>query len=190
MDIDIDFADRKDILNLIEYRHAILKNGKKHNTGIYPTEIPYNPVTGYSTIDYKEAEDRGYFKLDFLNVSVYQDLKDQEHLRKLANQEPLWELLEYKVFVDNLFHLNGHDDLLKKMKPKSLEQLAAVLAMLRPAKRHLIGKSWNEVFNEIWTPPRDNSYFFKKAHSFSYAMAVIVHMNLLTEKIERGELKI
>ena len=34
-----------------------------------------------STIDYEKAEDRGYFKLDFLNVSLYKDIKDEEHLK-------------------------------------------------------------------------------------------------------------
>ena len=43
---------------------------KKHNTGVYYTKIPVNPETGTSTIDYKMAEERGYFKLDLLNVAV------------------------------------------------------------------------------------------------------------------------
>ena len=58
----------------------MLPTGKKHNTGIYPTEIPHNPVDNCATIDYKEADQRGYFKLDFLNVSIYQDVRDEEHL--------------------------------------------------------------------------------------------------------------
>ena len=73
-DIDIDFADRD--LALQHFKHvtsSIEESGtfKKHNTGIYCTSIPHNPFTGLSTIDYKEAEDRGYFKIDFLNVGVY-----------------------------------------------------------------------------------------------------------------------
>lgn len=190
MDIDIDFADRSQILELIECRHAILENSKKHNTGVYVTEIPHNPVNNFATIDYKQAEDRGYFKLDFLNVSIYQDVESQEHLDKLVEQEPLWEILEYKNFVDNLFHLKGYHKLLQKMQPKNLEQLAAVLAMVRPAKKYLIGKSWEKVFDEIWVPPDNGDYYFKKSHAFSYSMAVVVHMNLLTEKIERNELRI
>ena len=68
-DIDIDFADRKKILDKIEQSVAKLDTGKKHNTGVYVTEIPHNPVDKLSTIDYETAEDRGYFKLDS-NVSV------------------------------------------------------------------------------------------------------------------------
>ena len=67
-DIDIDFADRSVLLGKIEHRVAKLDTGKKHNTGVYVTECPHNPVDNLSTIDYKTAEERGYFKLDFLNV--------------------------------------------------------------------------------------------------------------------------
>ena len=82
-DIDIDFADREQILSLIDHRIAKLDTNKKHNTGVYVTEIPHNPVDNLSTIDYKDAEDRGYFKLDFLNVSIYDKVKDEDHLKEI-----------------------------------------------------------------------------------------------------------
>ena len=182
-DIDIDFADRDIVLDKIQHRVAVINNEKKHNTGIYVTEIPHNPVDNHSTIDYKTAEDRGYFKLDFLNVSIYKDVKDDKHLQSLMEREPLWELLQHEEFVDQLFHLNGHTSILKQTCPTSVEQLAAVLAMIRPAKRHLIGKTWTEIMNEVWKKPEGDEYYFKKAHAVSYAMAVVVHMNLLCEQV-------
>ena len=180
-DIDIDFADRDVILSQLNHRVAKLDTGKKHNTGVYVTECPHNPVDNLCTIDYKTAEDRGYFKLDFLNVSIYKDVKDETHLISLMRKEPLWELLEHKDFVDQLFHLSGHDSLLKQLKPSSVEQLAATLAIIRPAKRHLLNEPWNKILNEVWIKPKNNEYFFKKAHAYSYAVAVVVHMNLLCE---------
>jgi len=183
MDIDIDFADREIVLSKLQHRIARLETGKKHNTGVYVTEIPHNPVDCLSTIDYKEAEDRGYFKLDFLNVSIYKDVKNEEHLLKLMNTKPMWDLLEHNEFVDTVFHLSGHSEILKKLKPKNIEQLAAVLAIIRPAKRYLLNESWKTILNEVWVKPNDDSYYFKKAHAMSYAMAVIVHMNLLVEQI-------
>jgi hypothetical protein len=69
------------------------------------------------------------------------------------------------------------------LKPSSVEQLAATLAIIRPAKRYLAGHSWNSILQEVWTKPTDNSYYFKKAHAVSYAMACVVHMNLLCEQI-------
>jgi len=186
-DIDIDFADRTLALNKIRYVTASIKDGstfKKHNTGIYCHRIPFNPVTGLSTIDYKEAEQRGYFKLDFLNVNVYNGIKDNEHLLRLMEVKPLWDLLENNEFTDLLFHLNGHTDILKKTLPTSVEQLAAVLAMIRPAKRYLIGKDWITIMNEVWVKPDTGEYYFKKSHAISYAMAIIVQMNLICEQLE------
>ena len=190
MDIDIDFADRDNALKFIKHIPAAIKdaNGtfKKHNTGVYCTPIPYNPVNNLSTIDYKEAEERGYFKIDFLNVSIYKDVKDEEHLKTLMETEPLWDLLEQDDFSSLLFHVNGHGSILRQMKPTSILQLAAVLAMIRPAKRHLIGESWTTVMETIWTKPEDGEYYFKKAHAVAYAMAVVVQMNLICEKISYG----
>jgi hypothetical protein len=182
-DIDIDFADRDVVLSKIQHRVAKLDSDKKHNTGVYVTEIPHNPVDNLSTIDYKTAEDRGYFKLDFLNVSIYKDVRDEEHLQELMNKEPVWELLEHDEFVDSVFHLSGHGDFCRKLQPKNIEQLAATLAIIRPAKRHLLDKDWDTILKEVWIKPTDDSYYFKKAHAVSYAMAVVVHMNLLVEQL-------
>ena len=182
-DIDIDFADRDIVLSKIQHRVATINTEKKHNTGVYVTEIPHNPVDNYSTIDYKIAEDRGYFKLDFLNVSIYKDVRDDAHLTELMKREPLWELLEHEDFSEKVFHLNGHNSLLKQLKPQSVEQLAATLAIIRPAKRHLANESWETIMKEVWTKPTDDSYYFKKAHAISYAMACVVHINLLCEQI-------
>ena len=188
-DIDIDFADRT--LALEKFKHAtaaINDNGtfKKHNTGIYCTSIPYNPITGLSTIDYKTAEDRGYFKIDFLNVGVYERVKSKQHLDKLMETEPIWELLLEDDFVDKLFHVNGHGGILREIKPTSVEQLAAVLAMIRPAKRYLIGKDWTTVMTEVWTKPENDDYFFKKSHATAYAVAIVIQMNLICEQISYG----
>ena len=185
-DIDIDFADRAQILEQLKHRVAKLDNGKKHNTGIYANEIPHNPVDNLSTIEHKTAEERGYFKLDFLNVSIYKDVKDEQHLTQLIERKPLWELLEHDSFVDQVFHVNGHGDLLRQLKPTSVEQLAATLAIIRPAKRHLAKEQWPTIMKEVWTKPTNGDYYFKKAHAISYAVAVVVHMNLLCEDLERN----
>ena len=186
MDIDIDFADRKRALELFEHTVASRNDQNEmvpHNTGIYTTVIPKDVRTNLATIDYKTAEERGYFKIDFLNVSIYDGVRDEEHLVQLMNQEPLWDLLEQEDFSNLLFHVNGHGGILRKMKPTTVEQLAAVLAMIRPAKRHLIGKSWTEVMSEVWVKPDTDEYYFKHAHAVAYAMAVVVQMNLICEQL-------
>lgn len=183
MDIDIDFGDRDTVLSKLNHYVAKLPTGKKHNTGIYVTEIPHNPLDKIATIDYKEAEDRGYFKLDFLNVNLYKNVKDEQHLNKLMNKEPLWELLQYQEISDKLFHVSGHSDVLKILKPGSILELACALAIIRPAKRYLLNRSWDQIHKEVWLKPDNDQYYFKKAHAVSYAMAVVLDLNLLCESV-------
>lgn len=186
-DIDIDFADRDIVLSKLLHRVARLETGKKHNTGVYVTEVPHNPLDNLATIDYNTAEDRGYFKLDFLNVSIYKGVRDEAHLQELMEREPLWELLEHYEFCSQVFHLSGNEELVKTLRPSSIEQLAAVLAIIRPSKRYLAKDvDWDRIEKEVWLKPEDGSYYFKKAHAFSYAMAVVVHMNLLCETLTSG----
>lgn len=181
-DIDIDFIDRDRILKLV--KHVKARRGNTiHNTGIYIQNIPHDPVTNMSNFNYELAEKRGYFKIDFLNVGIYKGVKNEEHLLQLMEIEPLWELLLQDEFTDLLFHLKGHGDIIRKTPPTSVEQLAAVLAMIRPAKRYLIGKTWTEIMMEVWDKPENGDYYFKKPHAIAYAMAVIVQMNLICESL-------
>lgn len=186
MDIDIDFLNRDQALNIIKHIKASRLDNNvliPHNTGIYLQNIPHDPITNLSNIDYKIAEERGYFKIDFLNVNVYNDIKNEEHITQLMEVEPLWDLLEQDEFTNLLFHLNGHGNILRTMKPKSILELAAVLAMIRPAKRYLIGKPWGEILEKVWIKPENGEYYFKKSHAHSYAMAIVVQMNLICEQI-------
>ena len=56
------------------------------------------------------------------------------------------------------------------------------LAVIRPGKRHLLGQKWDKIADDIWSIPDDESYYFKKSHSLSYAVLVALHMNLINEK--------
>ena len=181
-DIDIDFADRQQALKLFKHVPARLKE-RKHNTGVYFHRVPSNPFTSICTVEHTDADSMGFFKLDLLNLSIYKDVKDDDHLKQLMEREPIWELLEHKDFVDKVFHLSGHDKLLKQLKPQSVEQLAATLAIIRPAKRHLQNQKWQTIMNEVWIKPEDDSYYFKKSHAIAYAHAVVVQMNLLCEDV-------
>jgi hypothetical protein len=185
-DIDIDFFDRNKILDVLTHRIAMRKNKDgifKHNTGIYFQDIPHNPFDNISTIEYQEAEERGYFKIDFLNVNLYEGVKDEHHLQNLLDAEPLWDLLDHKEIVDQLFHINGHFDIIKKLKPNSIEKLAAALAIIRPAKRYLADSNWDKIMSEVWTKPQEDLYFFKKSHAIAYAAAIVVQLNLMCEKL-------
>jgi DNA polymerase III alpha subunit len=100
--------------------------------------------------------------------------------------QPLWDLLEQDDFTDLLFHVNGYGSLLRQMKPSSINELAMCLALIRPAKKHLIGKEWTEIGKTIWEKPENGDYYFKKAHAVAYAMVVVVQMNLICEQVSYG----
>ena len=185
-DIDIDFADRQQVLDLLNVTPAsIIRDGKlvKHNTGVYATDVPVDPFVGSASLDYNDAEARGYMKLDLLNVHVYKQVQDETHLIKLM-QEPDWTKLYDSSICAQLIHINNHYNTLLKMPEPvdSIPRLAMFLAVIRPAKRHLIGKTWKEVATDVWTKPSDDDYYFKKAHAISYSQLVVVNLNLLCEQ--------
>lgn len=180
-DIDIDLGDRDKLLSLISHTKASIRKDdvKKHNTGVYVTDIPYDPINELCALDYELAEDRGYLKLDLLNVHVYNQVQDEKHLVELMT-EPDWTLLNDPNFVSQLIHLGNHYNSLCKMPEpvNSIPRLAMFLAVIRPGKKHLIGKNWNEVSKTIWNR-EEGTYTFKKSHAVAYAHLVVVHMNLL-----------
>jgi hypothetical protein len=147
---------------------------------VYATDIPVDPFSGSASLDYNVAEDRGYMKLDLLNVHVYKQVKSEEHLIKLM-QDPDWTKLYNPTICGQLIHINNHYDTLLKMPEPvdSIPRLAMFLAVIRPAKRHLIGKIWKEVSATVWDKV-EGEYAFKAAHAIAYSQLVVVNLNLLT----------
>jgi hypothetical protein len=188
-DVDIDCIRRDEILNGIEciFGRIDRPDGKveKHNTGVYFQNIPRDPTTNISTLDHRIAKDYGYFKIDFLNVNMYEGIKSEQHLLDLINKEPPWDFFLYEEITDRLFHLKGHSNLLVKYKPNSVEDLAMILAIIRPAKAYLQHCEWDKIRKEVWLKVADDGYAFKKAHAVSYSLAIIVNLNLLIEEMSK-----
>lgn len=185
-DIDIDFGDRDKLLQVIKHTPAAMRNVnpiRKHATGVYVTDIPYDPIHDMASIDYNEADKRGYFKLDLLNVHVYSQVRDELHLIELMG-DPDWSRLTDKSYVEKLIHLNNQFYNLQKMPEPvdSIPRLAMFLAVIRPGKKHLIGQRWIEVAKTVWDKGTDG-YTFKKAHAIAYSQLVVVHMNLLNDTL-------
>lgn len=183
-DIDLDVKNREEVLPLIDHTVAsIIREDtiEKHNTGIYVQKIPTDPITSLASLDYERAEELGYVKLDILNNNAYADIKSEEELERLICKEPDWILLEYREIVENFYHIHDHFDIIAKLKPQSVEQLAMALAIIRPGKRHLLNKSWPEIEREVWIKTPGEKYSFKRAHATSYAMLIVMQMNQFTE---------
>jgi hypothetical protein len=186
-DIDIDFADREHALRLISHVPARQSNGRRHNSGVYVTDIPWDPVNRCAAIDYEQAEARGYFKLDFLNMSVYQLIRDPAHYQAMLDQEPDWDrLCTDPDWAAQLVHVGNYTDLLQRMRPDSIPRMAAFISVIRPGKAHLQGLPWNQVFESVWDGDDSRGYTFKKSHAISYAALVALHMNLLSQPGEPG----
>jgi hypothetical protein len=184
-DVDIDVGNRDLILEKIKHIPASMRNitpNRKHASGIYPCNIPYDPINAMAAISYETAEERGYFKLDILNVHVYEKVKSEKHLVSLM-REPDWTMLSERKTVEQLIHLNGQYDTIRKMPEpiNSIPRLAMFLAVIRPAKRHLIGKTWKEINETVWDK-EVGGYQFKRSHAIGYGQLVAVHMNLIKEE--------
>ena len=188
-DIDLDLADRDQLIQLI---HAIparqLQQGqvRRHNSGVYVTDIPYDPVNACASIDYEQAEQLGYFKIDLLNMSVYQLIKSPEHYEQIMAQEPVWAQLWTNIeWAKQLVHVGNYTDLLETMRPDSIPRMAAFISIIRPGKAHLQNRPWAEVFESVWDGDNSRGFISKHAHAIGYATLVALHMNLLSQPAEQ-----
>ena len=184
-DIDIDLPDRAALLSLIPHIAARqMTNGqvRRHNSGVYVTAIPRDPVHDCDAIDYETAEQRGYFKIDFLNMSVYQLVRDPEHYEQMLAKTPAWSRLwTDSAWASQLVHVGNYAELLKTMRPDSIPRMAAFISVIRPGKAHLQNLPWSDVFANVWDGDDSRGYTFKKSHSLGYAQLVALHMNLLED---------
>jgi len=185
-DIDVDMQNREQLLEVIRHVPAAMRNVspvRKHSSGIYGMDIPYDPINQMATMDYTTAEKRGYFKLDLLNVFVYSLIKSEEHLLEMMQREPDWDRLRVRSFVIQLIHLSNHyDSIMRQPEPiDSIPRLAMFLSAIRPAKRHLLGQTWKEINEEVWE--KGDGYTFRKSHAIAYAHLVVLHMNLISTSV-------
>ena len=183
-DVDIDFADRQHIMDLIQCTPARQNaEGRKHNSGVYVTPIPVDASNGCASINYETAETRGYFKLDLLNQSVYTLIRDQQHYDEMLAQETDWTLLQDRSFCERVVHIGNYHDLIVNMKPDTIQRMAAFISIIRPGKAHLQRKPWADVFATVWDGDDSAGFVFKKSHAVSYAKLVALHINLLCEQV-------
>jgi DNA polymerase III alpha subunit len=189
MDVDIDVTPTfKPELLFPWTRASVAREGKltPHPCGVYPQAIAIDPITKLSAIPYEVAEELGYLKIDFLHLNVYQHFTSRAEIEKLVHTEPDWTLLELPSNHEKLFQLANHGELLMKLKPRSVLELADVLALIRPGKKQLVPLYLkdNKVARALLWARNDDGYSFKKSHALGYAYVVILQLHL----IEQGRL--
>ncbi len=185
MDIDLDLKTDFDPLDLFDVvRASMVKNEKlvKHNVGVYFQSIPVDSMTGLSAIPYQQAEEVGYFKIDFLHLSLLDVFETKEEIRELLKLEPDWSLLTQKDVVEKLFQIHRQYNLVSKLAPKSVQELADCIALMRPGKRNLVDAYLKDrvlVREELYLKPEDGKYYFKRGHAISYALNIVLQLHLI-----------
>jgi DNA polymerase III alpha subunit len=187
VDVDIDTApDFKPENHFPKWlRAAVVKDGKiqPHPVGVYPQAMARDPVTGLSAIPYESAEELGYLKVDFLHLNFYQHFKSRQEIEVLLKDEPDWTLLQLPSTWPKLFQLAKHGELLQKIKPKSVEELADCMALIRPGKKGLIGlyEKARASCRQALYAKDDEGYSFKKSHALAYALVVVLQLHLIKQ---------
>lgn len=185
MDIDIDLKTNfkpqhhfEDVVIASRVHNGQLVN---HPCGAYFQNIPTDPVTSLAAIPYKEAEELGYFKVDFLHLGLLDYFENKTEIRSLLKKEPKWGLLLKSDVVEKLFQLNNSGDILRKLQPKSIQELADCIAIIRPGKMHLLDDyiaDKESARKELYKIEK-KSYAYKKGHAIAYAMNVVLQLHLI-----------
>lgn len=188
MDIDIDFKVDFDANKIFPnaVQASMVKNNElvRHPCGQYFQHIAVDQVTGLAAIPYEEAEILGYFKIDFLHLSHLEPIQSKQEIRDLIKKEPNWDLLLDEQQVQKLFHINRHYDLLYRVRPSSVEELADCLALIRPSKKHLVNdylRNKEYVRRHLYTKTDQDKYYFKKSHSLAYALTIVIQLHLIEQ---------
>ena len=148
-----------------------------HGVGVYPVDIPVEPISELAAIDYKRAEEEfGFVKIDLLHSVMYEKYSSKEEL-DMDLQKPIqWDLLKRKEIVETLPHIGKYFSLLQEMPVHSIEELAMFIAIIRPAKKYMQEevkrRGWDCVKNIIWKKEDTDEYQFKKSHAIGYALMI------------------
>lgn len=189
-DVDLDVADRVHALEGLVYTPASQMDDKatilrKHNSGVFFQKVPVDPITKLCALPSGDKGDSlankfGFAKIDVLHNTAYHGVRSPEHLKQLLAKPVPWEMFEREDIVTQLSQIRDHFDLVYGYQPRSIEDLACVIALIRPAKKHLIGEEMAVVRREVWTRP-SSGYFFKKSHAIAFAIMIVVQLQVLLE---------
>lgn len=167
---------------------SMVRDGElvKHPCGHYFQTMPIDPITGLAAIPYEEAECIGFFKIDFLHLAPLDQFKNKCQIRELISREPEWDLLLNETHVQKLFQVSKHPELMATLRPRSVQELADAIALIRPGRKQLLGaylRNREAVRKELYSRPLPKGCY-KKAHAISYALTIVLQLHL----IELGQL--
>jgi hypothetical protein len=188
-DVDLEVVRRDEVAGLFgtAVPASQITNNRlvRHNTGLYFQDIPVNPLTGLAAFPYKLAEELGFLKIDLLSAPYpYEGVDSMDELRALLVEPIDWSWFKVPEFVATLFQFDGMvnadltvGEVVAYYEPQSIDDLACLVAIIRPGKKHLIGEPWETVRAQIWDK-EGRGHQFKKSHAVAYALAVGIDARL------------
>lgn len=162
-----------------------------HPSGVYMEKVPVDLLTGLCSFDYEYGEEHGYIKVDLLNNTSYDMFDSKDQLVDLSKKEPNWELLKDREVVKKLPQLANQVDVVVDLDIHSIQDLADVLALIRPGKIHYFEKykkNKESVRRNLYKRSSNGKPYFKKSHAFSYAVMIVAILNKMDLFGIRGKL--
>lgn len=183
-DIDIDVAPhtKKEEYGI---RAIIVKDDviQVHPSGYYMKDgMCIDPETGAATVDYKEADDRGFIKIDLLTNTSYENYESKKEQQDAITKEPNWLLFKDETIVSMLPHIANHFELISQLDIQSIPDLADALSLIRPAKRNMLTPyltNKEATREQLYRKPISKDYYFKKSHAFAYAIMIVGLLNTI-----------
>lgn len=189
IDIDVKTGTDKDAFGVRSYVY----NEEKlklipHSSGYFlPSadltgdDIPIDPVSGLSALDADEGEELGFFKVDLLTNTSYNMFGSKDEVLKAMDVSNFdWSVFQKKEVVEELPHINKHYSIIRQLQPQSVEDLADVLALIRPGKIDLFDDYLADKVKtrkRLYKRPSNGGMYFKKSHAIAYAMMIVVVIN-------------
>lgn len=185
MDIDIDVPSKFDVIKTFSgklTRASRVENETlyKHNVGVYFQNIPTDPVTGLAAIPYNDSEEYGFFKMDIIANSALDLFESKDWMNKYIEIDPDWNLLLERENVEKLFHLSKQFEVVYAIKPKSILEIADILALIRRNKIKLLDKylSNKKAIRKELYMHREGSDM-RKSHALAYALIIVLQLHLI-----------
>lgn len=193
-DIDLDVVDAHKVqeygVRAMLYNETLAKV-MPHPSGIYLEDVPVDEATGLCAFDYEYGNETGFAKLDILSNSAYKIFKDKKDLIKHVNMKPDWEKFLDPKYHTQLPHIANYGEIIGLVKPQSIEEVADITALIRPAKIKYLNvylQSKHRARRNLYKRPADGGMYFKRAHAISYAVMIVAVFNKILSKETRSDL--
>jgi hypothetical protein len=143
-DIDIDFADRTAAMAALFTVPAMIdRDGKKHRPplGRLLPKRARRSVHAAVRTRLQRSGREGLLQNRFSQpIGLPAGSEMRSTLSSFSTANPCGNCSMSPAMVEQLPHVHKHYDTVQSIAPKSIEDLAVVLALVRPGKKHLIGQ--------------------------------------------------